>query len=417
MKQRLKEMYREVLRHTPIYLATKKNIEKDVDVDAFVERRVREAIRDVPYYANYSSLIAGGFDLKKFPVIRKKDLLGKEHLLVAKKYNKRFLRQVETGGSTGDTLKLYRSVRSIIAETAFIDYVFSLIGKNLNVAVLRGQKPKEGIYEELAKDRILLSSYAINAEALDAYLDVLRRYRISCIHAYPSSLMILSRLIKSKYGKADLPCLKGIFTSSEIFSKEDKEFVREVFPNVRIVDYYGHNEQVCCAYSVDGRPFHFFPQFGFVEFLDTGEISNGHRVAEIVATSVMNRTMPFIRYGTEDYVELDDNNQVVSIIGRTSDFIVNKKGDIVPCIVSTRPFTLQNVTNFQYYQEKEGELRFRVVVAKSFSEKDVQYITEDLRNSFDDLMDCVVDVVPFIERTKRGKQKRLVQKLDLKKFQ
>ena len=124
MKQRLKEMYREVLRHTPIYLATKKNIEKDVDVDAFVERRVREAIRDVPYYANYSSLIAGGFDLKKFPVIRKKDLLGKEHLLVAKKYNKRFLRQVETGGSTGDTLKLYRSVRSIIAETAFIDYVF-----------------------------------------------------------------------------------------------------------------------------------------------------------------------------------------------------------------------------------------------------------------------------------------------------
>ena len=63
MKQHLKEMYREVLRHTPIYLATKKNIEKDADVNVLVERRVREAIRDVPYYANYGSLIADGFDL------------------------------------------------------------------------------------------------------------------------------------------------------------------------------------------------------------------------------------------------------------------------------------------------------------------------------------------------------------------
>ena len=73
MKQHLKEIYREILRHTPIYWATKKNIEKNADVNALVERRVWEAIRDVPYYANYGSLIAGGFDLKKFPVIWKKD--------------------------------------------------------------------------------------------------------------------------------------------------------------------------------------------------------------------------------------------------------------------------------------------------------------------------------------------------------
>ena len=76
MKQRLKEMYWEVLRHTLIYLVTKKSIGKEVDVNALVEQRVREAIRDVPYYTNYGSLIADRFDLKKFPIIRKKGFIG-----------------------------------------------------------------------------------------------------------------------------------------------------------------------------------------------------------------------------------------------------------------------------------------------------------------------------------------------------
>ena len=349
--------------------------------------------------------------LSDFPVMYKKDIAENVDLLISKKVCRRFLHRIETGGSTGASLSLYRSFKDVVKETAFVDALFSLIGSNLTIGVLRGNKPKSGFFEIVSRHEVLLSSYALSKDTLDDYIRVLQKYEVSCLHVYPSSLVILARLIKQRYGKVDLPKLKGIFASSEIFSKEDKEFVQSVFPHVVIIDYYGHNEQACCAYSIDGGAYHFLPTYGYVEFIDTGEKVNGHRVAEIIATSIMNEAMPLVRYATEDYVELDEEGRVLSIIGRSSDFVLNSNGDVVPCIFSTRPLTLQNVLNFQYYQEKQGELHFRVVVSENFSERDSVMIKEDLQASFDDKMICFVDVVPQIERTKRGKQMRLIQKL------
>ncbi len=417
MKLKVKEIYRQILKCSPLYLYYRKRLLKKQNFNFLLESRINKAIRNVPFYSNYKELLHGEFALEKLPIIRKKDILGKEHLLVSKKYNKTFLRIIETGGSTGYSLQLFRSIRNIIAEIAMGDYIFSQIGKNLKIAILRGQKPQSGIYEIISRKKIILSSYSINQETLDSYIEVLNKYQISCLHAYPSSLIILSRLIKNKYKKANLPFLKGIITSSEIFSKEDKELVKEVFPSVKIIDYYGHNEQTCCAYSINNDNFIFNYNYGYVEFKETGEkLSNGHRIAEIISTSIINQTMPFIRYGTEDYVELDEDSHIISIIGRTSDFVVNKKGNMVPCIVLTRDCSLQNVTNFQYYQDEIGVLIFKVIVNNEFSDKDIQFIKEDLQSSFDNLIDCKVEIVDTIERTLAGKQRRLIQKLDLTQY-
>ncbi len=416
MKTKLKELYRNILRLSPLYFKTKKDIYQITDYESLVKEHIQEAVRTVPFYSNYNHFLTKDFNISDLPIIRKKDIVGKESLLISSKCNKSLLRKVETGGSTGVSLTLYRSLSDTIKDIAFTDFIFSLIGKRLAIAIMRGQKPKNGIYEELSPKKILLSSYSICPENLDLYITILKKYKISCIHAYPSSLSILARLIKSKYGSINLPHLKGILTSSEIFSVDDKNLVRNVFPGIKIIDYYSQNEQTCCAYSVDNGNFIFNPNYGFVEFIETGETKNGNRIAEIVATSIMNKTMPFIRYGTEDFVELDNDNRIISIIGRSSDFVVNKLNNIVPCIVLTRPHTLQNVTNFQYYQDSVGFLHFKVVTTSNFTEKDITDITKDIHSSFNNLMDCSIDIVPFIERTKAGKQKRLIQLLNLNNY-
>ena len=161
------------------------------------------------------------------------------------------------------------------------------------------------------------------------------------------------------------------------------------------------------------KPYHFMNNFGYVEFIETEKLKNGNVIAEIVATSIMNTTMPFIRYGTEDFVELDNKGNILSIIGRTSDFVVNNFNDLVPCIVITRNESKKNIINFQYFQDSIGTLEYRVVVNKNFTEKEKEMLEEDLCNSFDGKMNCIVKVVNEIERTKIGKQKRLIQKLDL----
>ena len=288
---------------------------------------------------------------------------------------------METGGSTGVSLSLKRSIRDTIIDTALNDLVFSKIGKHLKIAVLRGHKPKSGISERINNNYFLLSSYSINENTLDEYLSFLKHNKINCIQAFPSSITLLSKYIIKKYGSIRLPELKGIIASSEIFDIQSKQLVRKAFENIDIIDYYGHNEQACCAYSLNDSPYSFNYGYGYVEFIETGESINGHKISEIVATSIMNETMPFIRYGTEDYVEIDENNNVLGILGRTSDYVVNSDNVTVPCIVLTRENTLKNVMNFQYYQDTPGVLCFRIIVTENYGPRDQKMIEEDFFNS------------------------------------
>ena len=345
MNYKKKHYFKVFLRYTPLYRKTTKSILQQESNKSLLKEHIYKYIEEVPYYHKHKNIIGESFDIKKIPIIRKPDIQGHEIEFVSKKVNKHFLFKEKTGGSTGWSLTLFRSYHDIIQSLAYVDHMYSIIGKDLKIAVLRGNKPKEGIYECISSKKIILSSYSLSPESLDTYLDILRKYRISCIHAYPSSISILARLVKNKYGTIQLPDLKGILTSSEIFSREEKLLVSEVFPNVKIVDFYAMSERCCCAYSIGLGCYHFIQNYGFTEFINTSEKNGDNNIAEIVATSIMNTTMPFIRYGTDDYVEIDKNGNIIAIIGRSSDFVINNNNDIVPCIIIARNESKKNVLN------------------------------------------------------------------------
>lgn len=405
-----KEVIRGMLRYLPMYQRQRWR-ELHGDADKMLRKAVRRAVRDVPFYHDYDKYLSEPFDITRFPVIRKADIFEHSPEMVSRKAVKRLLKRKETGGSTGMSLELFYSPSTIIRKEAIRDIAFGLIGKKLKVAMLRGDRPADGkLWQRMANGDIMLSSYLLSAETLDEYLDIIRQNHITCLHVYPSSIAIMARLIVQRYGTAlDLPDLKGILGSSEIFSREDKQVVMKAFPGVTIVDFYSHNELACAAIAVNDGFFKFYNGFGYVEFMSTGEKVNGNAVAEIVATSVMNRTMPFIRYATDDNVELDSEGNVVAIIGRTSDSVYTIAGEMIPCIVCTRDISFVNVVNFQFYQPRKGVLVMRIVPNEKFTDQDAQYILEDMNNSFVGRLECRVDVVNDVERTKAGKQRRLVQ--------
>ena len=404
----IKEIIRSWLKYLPQYRKIRASINESSCTS--LTEYLTKAVANVPYYHSHCSLKEREISLSDFPIIRKDDIQGNEDLFVSKHYFKFFLTPYETGGSTGKSLSLYYSKSALIKKNAFYDYALSLIGDNLNIAMLRGVMPKQGaLFEQVKRNYHIMSSYLLTSETIDEYLNYLRIHKISCLHVYPSTISIMARLIKNKYGIADLPELKGILSSSEILSLLEKKLIREVFGNIKIVDFYSQNELACCAISVNEGMYSFFNSFGHVEFVDTGERVNDNRICEIVSTGLLNEAMPLIRYATEDYVEVDKNNNVVSIIGRTSDFVYNKKGESAPCIINTRTVSMKNVTNFQYYQPCIGTLVFKVIVTDEFSDSDRQNLLDDMNMSFNGLMDCSVEVVVNIERTKRGKQLRLIQ--------
>ena len=62
----------------------------------------------------------------------------------------------------------------------------------------------------------------------------------------------------------------------------------------------------------------------------------------------LNKAMPLVRFATDDYVEMDENGKVVTILGRTQEFLVNKQKGVVVCIFIHRDSTFKNIINFPY---------------------------------------------------------------------
>lgn len=406
-----KEIFRNILRLSRSYRREYNSLDKKLSTEQ-LEHIICDHIKNVPYYNKYEQYLKGGFDIAKFPILTKDDILGHEREFVSKKQNPRFCLKAETGGSSGKTLSLFYSLDTLKRKDALPDSLFARFDcDGLNVAMLRGTKPANGkLCEVINRRLVVLSSYRLTSDNVEQYVNVIQSNNITCLHVYPSSITILAKLIKDKYGSIKFPHLKGIFASSEIFDKEDQKLVREVFGGVDIIDYYGMSELCCAAYSLNGGNYVFNQQFGFVEFLDTGERSaSGFTIAKIIATSVMNTTMPLIRYDTGDMAEIDDNGNVLSIIGRTSDFVYNKNDELMPCILLTRNKSLENVVAFQFYQPRHGELQFHVIVNKHYSEENKQSLMSDLVESFPlHLMDCSVVVKDKLKRSPMGKLLRLV---------
>ncbi len=82
----------------------------------------------------------------------------------------------------------------------------------------------------------------------------------------------------------------------------------------------------------------------------------------------------------------------------------------------TRNNTLKNVIRSQYFQDKPGELEYRAIVNNDFNESDREAILFDINKTFGSKIIPYVKIVEQIERKKSGKQKRLIQEIDLSQY-
>lgn len=413
-----KILIKRLIKLTPLYFRMRSSFKNEDEIQEAGEyfAHAKKIINTIPFYKNSEVYHKENLNkITEFPLLEKSQIIGKETDFLSEKINRKFLFNVSTGGTSGKSLNFYKTIKEVIKEEAFISYSFSLIGKNLKIGILRGNRLSKGFYK-YKYGHLLLSSYNLSLDNVRIYVELIKKYNINCLHVYPTSIHIFLSYLKELKGSIELPDLKGILSSSEILSKEDKSLIFELFPTITLIDLYGQNEHVAFALSINQGFYKFYKNYSFVEFIPVETTLGNNTIAEIVGTNVFNQAMPLIRYRTEDFVEIDGNGNIYSIIGRTQDFIVNKNNNIIPCIVSTRDNSLRNVLSFQYYQEKEGELIYRVLVNDNFSKDDEREIIKDLSDCFNGLVDVKIKIVTEIEKTSTGKQIRAIQKLDIKKY-
>ncbi|NMA10746.1 MAG: phenylacetate--CoA ligase family protein, partial [Methanomicrobiales archaeon] len=193
----------------------------------------------------------------------------------------------------------------------------------------------------------------------------------------------------------------------------------------RVFSWYGNSEQTVLAGECEeSTHYHIFPEYGIVELIgrDGQPVRGPGAMGEVITTNLTNLVCPLIRYRTMDVAVLGGGSctcgrsypMLERVEGRLQEFIVTKNRRFVSMTaVNMHSDIFDNVAQFQFHQEKEGETLLRIVKKSGYGDRDTERILRELDRKFDGDVDVTIRFVDEIPRTRRGKYQFLIQELPL----
>ncbi len=395
------------------------------------------AAQNVPYYrklfADYGfspSKLQCLEDIRVLPYLTKEIIKDNLRDFIATNIPQKDLVTVTTSGSSGIPLTIYHTKESREIRSAFNFNLLSRVGftPKSKTAVFQWRDIKLGNMGGLRYlrygNKLILSSSLDNlrSECMIGYYEMIRQFRPEFISGYVTVMFCMASFIKEQ-GFTPLDGIKAVFAHSEAMYPWQRKIIEESF-GARAFPSYGINEGVVygggCEHS---NYYHMFPQRSIIEFIDRGQ---NHQ--ELVGTSLNNYAMPFIRYRTMDIGVKKDtpcdlcNRRyplLESIEGRSYDFLINRRGKLIPAIINVGSVSFKNVKQFQFYQEEPGIAYLKIVRSKFYSASDTLLLEVEMRKDF-----CFPELeieikllfVDDIERLSSGKTLRTDQRLRMNDY-
>ena len=201
------------------------------------------------------------------------------------------------------------------------------------------------------------------------------------------------------------------FGAENVFSYQI-EAVKEAF-GVRPRQHYGLVEAVANISECEFGKLHVDEDFGAVEFIPRGD-----GTFSLVGTNLTNPAMPLIRYDTNDFVTLDENEcdcgrsgrLIKEIDGRIEDYIVKKDGSKIAQMDSIFK-GLTSIRAAQFFQDRPGAFTLRLVKGKNYSRSDERKLLVRIAVRVGPETEVELDYVDELERSSGGKVRLFINKL------
>jgi len=215
--------------------------------------------------------------------------------------------EVATSGTTGQPLRLKRSIQSLAVEQAMFDWMVAKAGVdfgNSRMAVLRGDEvkdpndPSPPYWIEVGRRKVVFSSVHLNRRTYAHYERKLQEFKPDILMAYPSSLDLLTHLAEPQNSAIRF---KLALTSSETLGAGLRARVARAF-GAKLLDYYGQTERSCSAFSYEDGVYRFIFPYAYPELIAGPDGKCG-----IVGTPFWNRAQPLVRYDIGDIAVLPEN--------------------------------------------------------------------------------------------------------------
>lgn len=336
----------------------------------------------VPYYRELFSRVGvhpsdmrGAGDLSALPVLTKSVIKDNPEAFHPGTDDGGPFRVGRTGGSTGQPLQYRMSNADFDAGVALLYRGWGCGGYRPgdSMVILAGGSlvSTSPDIASRAKDLLSnirhLSSYGMTPERMTEYVEFLARWRPLYLRGYASSLFALARFVLDR-GIRPGSSIRAVFSTSECLTPSARHVIEHAF-RCDVFDTYGLNDGGVSAYECARHSgFHVDMERAVLEVVDDSGLPVVGRPGRILATSLLNRAMPFVRYDTGDLGVITSETcpcgrtapLLSTILGRQTDLVV-----ICGVTIGSPVLTvLMGTTSAEWYQivqTDESSLTFRIV--------------------------------------------------------
>ncbi|MEW6723152.1 MAG: hypothetical protein AB1324_07850 [Candidatus Micrarchaeota archaeon] len=392
-------------------------------LEALREKRLARIIDSASRTKHYEPLVASRkislASLDSLPLLSKDELRRDSASFLARGTDRKRLIPVSTSGSSGTPMTVYLSGEdaqkmhaSILSTVNSLGYgPFDVMAHIRSHQGGRTPKLTGGLFRKL-----ILHTSARESDNLEAMC----RHGASVLSGYPSTMAIMAGRNLQNPRK-----LKAAFSGGEMLVQEARKAISESF-SCPVYDLYACWELGLIASECREGRMHVHSRMYEVEILDGKGRPKKSGVGEVIVTSLLNSSMPLLRYRIGDRAEWGkpcpcgrSTPVLASLHGRLDDMLTLPSGKRIPAWstnVSRLFSVLHSVWEYQAVQEREGLIVFRYVPrAGELSSNEKEEISQKIREGFmGEEVSVEFEAVPSIKRTS-GKLRRFVSKLNSRK--
>lgn len=401
------------------------------EIDNYQNAKLRELIHHaythVPFYRELflnSGLkpedIKTKDDLTKIPITTKDDLRRNKNKHLATNIARNTLLYQSSSGSTGEPLFYMTTKEAYSMNIAANLRGWYWMSYRLGDKYIKlSQNPRKAPLKRLQdffSNNLYLATNPLVDNNFEFILQQIEKFEPKIIRCYPDPLLMLARYKHENQNFTFTP--HAITTTGNTLFPETRKEVEEAF-DCKIFDSYsceGNSTVFECPTHVG---YHSAEEYGISEIIDKEGNTVKHGIGKLVSTDLWNLAHPFIRYDTQDLVEIDSEScicgrshlKIKRIIGRDNDTLQMQNGrffivhNFTGFFQTDHPELKRSIDQFQVVRSEE-KVTFRLVVNTNFNDEIGLFIRRYWMKEFD--FNVEIEVVEEILPSKNGKRKFII---------
>ena len=334
---------------------------------------------------------------------------------------------VYTSGTTGQPLRLKRSIMSAVAESEMIALVLRSAGVHSRTPrtmvlrpqpVLSARRSRPPFGKRLPGRLWSLSPLHLSSSNLLWHLHMIGQFEPEVLVVHTGLLRVLVDRLET-LGLTP-PRIPVLLTSSEVLDSDLRARAAAMFRG-HIVDLYGQSERAAAAFSLRDGEYRFVPGYAHVE-LEPLAIAGELRYARVIGTPFWNPAMPLVRLDVGDVIELtvaDPSPEHLaevagarlpfrSVLGRESEYLLTVDGERVVGL-SLVPRGVDGIRRVQFLQEETGVVTILVEAPGTIDVRTADRLEANLRSLSSGRLDIRVRQTEDLLVTPLGKTPLVVR--------